>query len=228
MGQSVLVIGEPGSGKSTSIESLDPASTFIINVASKPLPFKGWKSKYKPWSLKDPKANMYANAKADSIVDCLHYISTQRPEIKTVVVDDWQYMSSFEYMDKAMEKGFEKFTKIAVNLTKVARAQNELRDDLIIIFLTHAEDSVDADGNRRTKAKTIGKMIDSTLSLEGLFSIVLFAKAKKTKDGTINYVFETQTNGENTCKSPRGMFTTPDIANDLSLVREAIINYEQD
>lgn len=69
-------------------------------------------------------------------------------------------------------------------------------------------------------------MVDEKLTLEGLFSIVLFGKVKKSKDGTIRYVFETQTNGENTCKSPRGMFDEVEIENNLQFVRDAIINYE--
>ena len=226
MAQSALVIGDSGCGKSTSVESLDPSSTFIINVANKPLPFKGWKTKYTPWSKTNLSGNMYIKSDADSIIACLQYISIQRPEIKTVVIDDWQYMSAFEYMEKAMEKGYDKFTKMSMNLTRVARIQNDLRDDLIIFFLTHSEDSVDIDGNRKVKAKTIGKMIDTTLTLEGLFSIVLFAKAKKDKEKGIKYVFETQTNGENTCKTPKGMFLENEIPNDLNLVRTDIIDYE--
>jgi hypothetical protein len=101
-----------------------------------------------------------------------------------------------------------------------------MRDDLIIYMLTHAEESMDAYGEKRIKAKTVGKMIDNSLTLEGLFSIVLFAKVKKDKDGTMKYVFETRNDGSNTCKSPSGMFENFEIENDLDLVRQAIINYE--
>jgi hypothetical protein len=226
MASSVLIVGDSGSGKSTGIENLDPASTFLINVANKPLPFKGWKNKYISWSKSDPAGNMYVRPESDNIISCLQYVSRSRPEIKTIVIDDFQYMSAFDYMDKAMEKGFDKFTKMAVNLTKVARIQNELRDDLVIFILNHSEESVDIDGNRRIKAKTIGKMIDNTVTLEGLFSVVLFAKARKDKDKGIRYVYETQTNGENTCKSPKGMFDTFEIPNDLEYVRTTILNYE--
>ena len=96
----------------------------------------------------------------------------------------------------------------------------------MIFILTHAEEATDMDGKRRLKAKTIGRMVDEKLTLEGLFSIVLFGKVKKNKEGEIRYVFETQTNGENTCKSPRGMFTTLEIENNLQVVREAILDYE--
>lgn len=226
MAQSVLIIAESGSGKSTSIETLNPAETFIINVANKPLPFKGWKTKYKLWSKDNPSGNLYSKPDADSIVACLRYVSEKRSEIKCIVIDDFQYMSGFEYMEKALEKGYDKFTKMASNLSKVATLPKDLRDDLIVFFLTHAEESTDIEGNRKLKAKTIGKMIDNVLTLEGLFSIVLFGKVKKDKELGVKYVFETQNNGENTCKSPRGMFDALEIPNDLAYVKEAIIKYE--
>ena len=226
MAQGVLIIAESGAGKSTSIETLDPKETFIINVANKPLPFKGWKKKYTVWSKDNPTGNMYDKATPENIEACIKYVNEKRPEIKNIVVDDFQYMSSFEFFDKADEKGYEKFTKIGAHLAKIARMPKDMREDLLIFFLTHAEEATDMEGKRKFKAKTIGKMVDEKLTLEGLFSIVLFGKAKKNKDGEIRYVFETQTNGENTCKSPRGMFPTLEIANDLQLVTKAIKDYE--
>jgi hypothetical protein len=101
-----------------------------------------------------------------------------------------------------------------------------MREDLFIFFLTHAEESTDIEGKRKFKAKTIGKLIDDKLTLEGLFSVVLFGKTKKDKDGVIRYIFETQNNGENTCKSPKGMFDTFEIPNDLNFVVNSIKNYE--
>jgi hypothetical protein len=226
MGKAVLVIAESGAGKSTSIENLNPLETFIINVANKPLPFKGWKKKYTPWSKDDPTGNLYYGQTHMQIEACLGYVNNKRPEIKTIVVDDLQYMSAFEYFDRADEKGYEKFTQMAAHLARIVRMPKDLRDDLTVIFLTHAEESVDMEGRRKVKAKTVGKMIDNALTLEGLFSIVLFGKVKKDKDGNIRYVFETTNNGENTCKTPKGMFATPEIVNDLALVRQAMEDYE--
>jgi len=226
MAQGVLIIAESGAGKSTSIETLDPKETFIINVANKPLPFKGWRKKYTIWSKDNPTGNMYDKAAPESIEACIKYVSEKRPEIKNIVIDDFQYMSSFEFFDKANEKGYEKFTQIGAHLARIARMPKDMREDLIIFFLTHAEEATDIEGKRKFKAKTIGKMVDEKLTLEGLFSIVLFGKAKKNKDGEIRYVFETQTNGENTCKSPRGMFPSLEVVNDLQLVVKAIKDYE--
>lgn len=226
MAQSILVIAESGAGKSTSIENLDPKETFIINVANKPLPFKGWRKKYTIWSKDNPGGNMYDKASAQNIEACIKYVNDKRPEIKSLIIDDFQYMSSFEFFDRSDEKGYEKFTQIGAHLARVARMPKDMREDLMVFFLTHAEEATDMEGKRKFKAKTIGKMVDEKLTLEGLFSIVLFGKVKKNKDGEIRYVFETQNNGENTCKSPKGMFDTFEIVNDLQFVRESIINYE--
>ena len=226
MAQGILIIAEPGSGKSTSIENLDPKETFIINVANKPLPFKGWKKKYIQWSKDNPKGNLYGGSTAQQIEACLRYVNEKRLDIKTIVVDDFQYMSSFAFFDAADEKGYEKFTRIGADLARIARLPKDLRDDLTVIFLTHSEESTDIEGKRKVKAKTIGKMVDEKLSLEGLFSIVLFGRVKKEKEGGVRYVFETQNNGENTCKSPRGMFDSTEIPNDLKLVKEAMVEFE--
>ena len=227
MAQSILVIAESGTGKSTSIESLDPKETFIINVANKPLPFKGWKKKYTIWSKENPSGNMYDKASVGNIEACIKYVNDKRPEIKNLIIDDFQYMSSFEFFDRSDEKGYEKFTQIGAGLARIARMPKDLREDLMVFFLTHAEEATDLEGKKRYKAKTIGKMVDEKLTLEGLFSIVLFGKAKKDKDGNIRYVFETQNNGENTCKSPKGMFPTFEITNDLSYVRKSILDFEE-
>jgi len=225
MAQSVLVIADSGTGKSTSIRNLLPKETFIINIANKPLPFKGWKKNYTNISKENPKGNMTSASTAPGIIKAMQHVNDKMPHINTLVIDDWQYMSSFEYFDRANEKGYDKFTQIAANLAQVAKMPKDMRDDLTIFFLTHSEESTDINGHRKVKAKTVGKMIDNALTLEGLFSIVLFGRVKKTEDG-LEYGFDTQNNGENTCKSPMGMFNDPFINNDLQLVKDCIIKYE--
>lgn len=226
MGQGVLVIAQSGSGKSTSIENLDPKETFIINVANKPLPFKGWKTKYKVWTKEDTSGNMANVSSPAAIQKVIQHINDKRTEIKNIVIDDFQYMSSFEFFDRVDEKGFEKFTQIGAAIARISRMPKDLREDMLVFILTHSEEGTDIEGRKTYKAKTIGKMVDEKLTLEGLFSIVLFAKAKKDKEGTMRYVFETRNNGDNTCKSPKDMFANEEIPNDLQLVRQAIIDYE--
>ena len=227
MAQSVLVIADSGTGKSTAIRNLNPDETFIINIANKPLPFKGWKKNYTLINKENPKGNLASASSAAGIIKAINHVDQKMPFIKTLVVDDWQYMSSFEYFDRAHEKGYDKFTQIAANLAMVAKMPKDLRDDLTVFFLTHSEDSTDINGNRKVKAKTIGKMIDNTLTLEGLFSIVLFGKVNKNDDGELSYGFETQNNGENTCKSPQGMFEDFFIPNNLQYVKDCMKKYEE-
>ena len=225
MAHSVLIIADSGTGKSTSMKNLNPKETFIINIANKPLPFKGWKSKYTPISKDNPKGNMTTASSAAGIIKAIQHVNDKMPHVTNLVIDDWQYMSSFEYFDRASEKGYDKFTQIAANLAQVAKMPKDLRDDLYVFFMTHSEESTDVNGHRKVKAKTIGKMIDNTLTLEGLFSIVLFGRVKKTED-SLEYGFDTVNNGENTCKSPMGMFEESFIDNDLQLVKDCIIKYE--
>jgi hypothetical protein len=227
LAQSILIIADSGTGKSTSIRYLNPDETFVINIANKPLPFKGWKGMYTAISKDNPKGNLASASSAAGVVKAILHVNEKMPHIKTLVVDDWQYMSSFEYFDRANEKGYEKFTQIAANLAQVAKLPKDLRDDLTVFFLTHSEDATDINGNRKIKAKTIGKMIDNALTLEGLFSIVLFGKVIKNDDGELTYGFDTQNNGENTCKSPQGMFEESFIPNNLQFVKDCIKKYEE-
>ena len=225
MAQSVLIIADSGTGKSTSMRNLDPKETFIINIANKPLPFKGWKKNYTNISKDNPKGNMTSASSAAGIIKAIQHVNDKMPHVTNLIIDDWQYMSSFEYFDRASEKGYDKFTQIAASLAQVAKMPKDLRDDLYVFFLTHSEESTDVNGHRKVKAKTIGKMIDNTLTLEGLFSIVLFGRVKKTED-SLEYGFDTVNNGENTCKSPIDMFKESFIPNDLQFVKDCIKDYE--
>ena len=227
MAQSVLIIGNSGSGKSTSLRNLDPKETFIINPANKSLPFKGWKKKYTVFSKENTKGNMALYNTAQGILKCMQYVSDKMPHIKVLIVDDFQFMSAFEFYDRAHEKGFDKFTQIATNLAAASRLPMSLRDDLYIFFMTHPEE-VDINGVKHVKAKTLGKMVDNSLTLEGLYSVVLFCSAVKQKDESIVYGFSTQTDGANTCKSPMGMFDDSFIPNDIKYVLDCMIAYEND
>jgi hypothetical protein len=157
MAQSVLIIAESGCGKSTSIESLNPQETFIINVANKPLPFKGWKKLYPTFDLSTKKGNLASVSKPQDIEAVLKIINNERKEIKNIVIDDFQYMSAFEYFNRATEKGFDKFTQMGAALAHIAKLPILMRDDLMVFYLTHAEEATDLEGRRKVKAKTIGK-----------------------------------------------------------------------
>lgn len=225
---SILIVGESGSGKSTSVENLPPDQTYIINVSGKKLPFKGWRKKYTHSSSENPKGNMFTTDSAQTIVSLLKKISAEMPHVKYVVIDDSQYVAVNEYMMRANEKGFDKFTSISQNMFRIPIAAQSMRDDMFVFFLSHMETIQDADGNMKTKAKTIGKMMDNTVTYEGLFSIVLFTYKAETKEKDVEYGFITNGDPRSTAKSPKGMFVEKKIPNDLMNVVEAIRKYEED
>lgn len=194
----VLILGESGSGKSTSMRNFEPDEISIFNVASKPLPFK----KKLP---KMNKANYAAIEKALS-----------NPNKKAYVIDDSQYLMAFEMFDRAKETGYNKFTDMALNFRNLIQfIISGVPDDVIVYFLHHVETTQEG----KVKAKTVGKMLDEKLTLEGLFSIVLLCKT----DGT-EHKFITQSDGYTTAKSPMDMFPI-EIDNDLKLVDKAIREY---
>ncbi len=214
MSNLILVIGESGTGKSASIENLEPQETFIIQVVNKPLPFKGFKKNY-PLLTKNNPGNRVVSSDHEWISEALKRCELNK-QIKTIVIDDFQYVLSDEYMRKATEKGFDKFTIMAQNYYNILKLAQNMREDLNIIFLSHSESKDDG----TTKVKTIGKLLDDKITIEGLFTIVLNTKVE---DG--NYYFETQNNGFNTSKSPKGMFEEFRIPNDLRYVVDKVNEY---
>lgn len=216
MSLTALIIGESGAGKSTSIRHLDSHSTFIINVIDKPLPFKSYKKHYKSVSKDWKTGNYVSTDDADQIQKAISFVDQKRPDIKTIILDDFQYVMANEFMRKATERGYEKFTKIAQNAWSIISRLSRCRLDLDSFVLSHSE--IDAVG--RSKCKTIGKMLDDKITIEGMFTIVLHSVVS---DG--RYGFFTQHNGAYLAKSPEGMFKEKFINNDLSLVKDKIHEY---
>jgi hypothetical protein len=224
MAQEILIIGQSGTGKSTSLTELDSTTTAIINPAKKALPFKGFKSKYKEWNKENPTGNLFNVDNAAQIIQVLDYIDTKRPEIRNVIIDDANYIMAFEYIKRAKETGFQKFTDIGVNYSNIITKGCGLRENINFIVMMHPEVDTDALGNKIIKAKSVGKLVDQYLNIEGMFSIVLYTKVIKLEKG-LDYVFITQNDGSNTGKSPRGMFDALEIKNDLSFVIKKIEEY---
>lgn len=225
MSNLIAIVGPSGVGKSSSIRNLNSAETFIINVASKPLPFKGWRSKYTVWNKTNPNGNYINTSDVSVIGSILNYINTKRPEIKNVVLEDTQYLMAFEAMDRAQEKGFQKFTDLAQKFYSVLKAGISMRDDLNVIMTCHSENIGTAD-EPQYKIKTLGKMIDNMITVEGLFTYVLFATIRDGEDGKHEYVFQTHSDGTTTAKTPMGCFDEDYIPNDLQYVIEKIAEYD--
>lgn len=220
MSNTVLVIGQSGSGKSTSLRNLDPKTTFIINVLDKPLPFRGFKKGYKPCTKENKNGNYFATSDWSRVVRCIEMVNNERSDITTLVIDDWQYILSYEFIRRASEKGFDKFSDLANHGWSTMNAcTTGTRSSLTTFILAHS----DLDQTGRSKLKTIGKMLDEKITLEGLFTTVLHSRII---DG--EYKFQTQDDGDFLAKSPIGMFDEHLIPNDLVSVKDAVENYFND
>ena len=214
MGIPVLIIGESGSGKTYSIKNLDPEKVGIFLCEKNRLPFRKQFPTYKVRNMQRKTDNNQVQIIRQSAV-----IQTvmKTPKQKIYVIDDSQYIMANEYFDRANEKGYDKFVDIGANFRNLIHmVNNELPDDVIVYFLHHPE----TDSNTgKVKVKTIGRMLDEKLTLEGCFDIVLHART----DG-VEHWFSTQSDGTDTAKSPEEMF--PDkIPNDLALVDRTIREY---
>lgn len=216
MSISTLIIGESGSGKSHSIQFLDPKETFIINVIGKPLPFKGYKHKYTVFSNENPNGNYYASDSYEKIKRVVTYIDMKMPHIRNLIVDDFQYLMANEFMSKALEKGYDKFSILAKNAWELITLLNQCRHDLNCFVLSHS----DTDQFGKVKCKTIGKMLDDKVTLEGMFTVVLHTIASE-----FSYKFLTNFDGLHLAKSPHGMFFDTLIDNNLQLVVDSFNEY---
>lgn len=227
MSEIIAIVGQTGTGKSTSIETLDAKETVIIGIIDKPLPFRGWKKNYITGIQQG--GNFLVSHDSAQIVKVLKHVSESRPEIKQIIIDDFQYIMSTEFMNRAGESGWQKFTDIAKHVWDVIVASKSLREDLKVFILSHDEIITENFAPKR-KIKTIGKLLDDKVTLEGLFTIVLFTDVQKNKekDG-LEYTFITQNDGTTTAKSPRGMFATLKVPNDLAaLISKINMYYEGD
>ena len=199
MGIPVMVLGASGSGKSTSLRNFKDNEIGIFNVASKPLPFRS--------NLK----------KVDKASYALITKVLKDNKLRCYAIDDSQFLMVFDEFNRAKETGYGKFTDFALNFYNLVQTViNDTTSDTIVYFLHHTE--VDDFGH--VKAKTVGKMIDNKLTLEGMFSVVLLCGT----DGKDHW-FETQSDGINTAKTPLDMFPERRIDNDLKMVDTTIREY---
>jgi len=213
----VLIIGSSGSGKSTSIRTLDAKTTFIISVLDKPLPFKGFKKLYKPISgWNDTEGNYFVSDDWSRIVKCIQMVDKCRPDITTIILDDWQYILSHEFMKRSSERGYEKYSDIGFHGWSTMVAMNNTRPTLTGFVLAHN----DTDSVGVSTLKTIGKLLSEKMSIEGIFSTCLHTRVV---DG--RFCFQTQHDGDRMARSPMGMFDDALIDNDLQYVKDKIESY---
>ena len=208
MGIPVLILGESGSGKSTSLRNFKPNEVGIIGVVGKLLPFR---SELKVYNL-----NKSSKARNVDRYTLLKQLLTAS-KTPSMVIDDSQYLMSFDSFDRAKVKGYDKFTEMAVSFKELIDfVIDVLPEDKIVYFLHHIETT----DTGKTKIKTIGKMLDSQLTVEGMFTIVLLCQTDKS-----THKFITQNDGTTTAKAPMEMFQDSEIDNDLKLVDKSIREY---
>jgi len=209
MSTSILLLGESGSGKSTSLRNMQPENTLVIQCISKPLPFKS--KNWQPCTKENPQGSLYQSAKTENILKAM-----QRTAKDIIVIDDYQACLVGEMMERSTERGYDKFTDIAKGAWQIFGTAGQLAAHKRIYILAHTHTGEDG----KTRMKTVGKMVDEKIVPEGYFTIVL-----KTETINGNYLFATQTNGSDCCKSPLGMFEAMHIDNDLAIVDTTICDY---
>lgn len=202
MAQKILVMGESGTGKSTSLRNCDAATTAVVNPVGKPLPFKNHFT--------------MLNNETDARKITRFMKEQAAAGKKLIVVDDFQYILAVPYMNRIKETGWDKYNDFGANYFEIIEVCKDLPDDVVVAYMTHLE-TLD---NGLTTVKLIGKLLREKITIEGLFTVVLRTGCSEAK-----YYFYTQNSGKDTVKSPIGMFPAYAIDNDLNYVADKIRNY---
>lgn len=212
MSQTICIMGESGSGKTTSMRNLDPTTTYYIDCDKKGLSWKGWKKQYSTENR-----NYFKTDNQDKVLKLLHGINNNEKasNIKTVVVDTINGIMVADEMRRIKEKGYDKWVDLACAIYDIIDYALTMRDDLTVIFVAHTQTETDDSGYKFTRIKTNGKKLDK-ITLESKFPVVLLAKLVDGK-----HVFETKSNNS-TAKTPMGAFDSDYIDNDISEVLKVL------
>lgn len=230
MANLIAVVAPSGFGKSTSlfpnadigIKGLDPKQTILINISAKPLPVRGASKMYDPSKSIKEGGNYVETDNPTIINDIIKYVSENRNEVTSVVIDDFGYVMAFDVMRRVGDKGYEKWTELAASMFKVLHNARTYRRDLNIVCTFHQEKGEDG----TLKIKTAGKLLDNAVFLDGLFTFIFYGVIQKDfKANSVNYKFQTQSTGDSTCKSPVGCFDEQFIPNDMGYVLDKINEY---
>lgn len=215
MAKVIGIMGESGSGKTTSMRNLDPNTTYYIDCDKKGLSWKGWREQYA-----DKKLNYWKTDFVETVDELFDKINSEEKfkKIKVIVVDTLNGLMVADEVRRMKEKGYDKWMDLAQCVWGLLDKAQGLRDDLTVIFVCHSQTQKEDDGYTFTRIKTSGKKLDK-LSIETKLTTVLYATCK---DG--NYVFETHAN-KSTAKSPLGAFEQNEIPNDITKVLDALKDY---
>lgn len=207
-----MILGESGAGKSRSMKHLNPADTLVIQPIRKPLPFRS--ANWQPFCKDNPQGAVMVTDHIPTIIKCI--VNAEKWGKQNVVIDDAQYIMVNESLRRCGETGFTKFTEMAKGYVDLIHAAANTNNNVRVYFMTH----IQTDDFGFSRAKTVGKMIDTQVCLEGLFSIVMKCQAR---DG--RHFFSTKTSGHDPVKTPEEMFDSEEIENDLASVDAAICDY---
>lgn len=213
MSRAICIMGESGSGKTTSLRNLPPEATYYIDCDKKGLSWRGWREQYNP-----QKKNYIATDNIGKIAEIIAGISKIRPNIHYIVIDTLNNIMTGKEMRERKTKGFDKWYDLAGDIWELVDNTYSYRDDLTLIFIAHSYTEQNESGYMFTKIKTNGRRLEK-VQLESKFTTVLLAKAV---DG--QYIFETHANNS-TCKTPLGAFDTDRIDNDIMRVLDALKDY---
>lgn len=215
MSRVICIMGESGSGKTTSCRNLDPNESYYIDADGKGLSWRGWRKQY---NLE--KKNYFRSTNSKSIKKVMEGVDKTRPEIKTIVIDTLNGIMISDEMRRIKEKGYDKWTDLVQCVWDIVDSAYDYREDLTILFLMHSYTDRDDNGYMLTKIKTNGKKLEK-IQLETKFTTVLLAKCV---DG--NYIFETHASNS-TAKTPMGLYEVSEIPNDIATVIHDLEEYEK-
>ena len=204
-----LILGNSGTGKTASLRNFEANDCLLFQTVKKPLPFRNreWREATKEGG------NIVKTDLSARICEIL-----QKTKRKIIVIDDFQYIMANEFMRRSHEKSYDKFNDIARQAWDIITCAANLAPDVRVYFLSHIE----SNDFGKEKVKTIGKMLDDKVTIEGLFSTVL---KTAVRDG--EYFFTTKNNGNDTVKSPIDLFDKDLIDNDLAKIDAQIVEYYQ-
>ncbi len=219
-----IILGKTGTGKSTSLKSLNPKETLIMNVLGKRLPFKGSVKMYNPEDK-----NMFRVETYSDIITLLDQINRNAPHVKNIIIDDAIYTMRKEYFARAKESGYGKYTDLAAHFQQIISTCEALRDDLNVFLILHSEDVYSDSSIVGYKVSTIGSLLDKAYNPLEVVPLVLYSAIKYDDKGNATFGFYTKACKEGTveipAKSPAGMFNESFIPNDLGIVVEQLNAY---
>lgn len=208
MSSNILILGESGAGKSASLRNMDPAKTLLIQALRKPLPFR---NDWTEHTADNPGGNVFVTDRSTDIA-----LLMQGTKRKIIILDDFQYVLANEFMRRSDERGYDKFSEIGRHAWDILCMSGSLSGDVRVYILGHSDTGDDG----RIRTKTIGKMLNEKITVEGMFTIVMRCIAR---DG--EYLFTTKTNGFDPVKTPIGLFESDLIPNDLAEVDRKICEF---